>query len=318
MDIEMIFNELSLQTSALDIYIAREWMSKFIRTIAKATCSGIKRILRTHDNFYSAQLAPNYSLSNWLTDKNVDLEERRFLRTISTKSPFLTDLQDSNYMESLLAREFFYNGEKAEGIGISYLLEALCVSLLSNNQWDNFELNVNLNWLNDDETIEEDEVVVKHASKDEHIINHFDWIRRRKKDSLKNGANLWERKEEFLPSLLFCESVSKRLNKLGSNSPHFNQIKKRLFELENYCANWKEGAFEHTKIPSRVTPESERTLQRYGQDRTFSCPDGIQRTFSWHARITPQEWRLYFFPLESSQKIIIGYIGPHLPIAGEN
>jgi len=42
MDLEMVFNELSLETRADDIPTAREWMSELIQTIRQAIQMGIK------------------------------------------------------------------------------------------------------------------------------------------------------------------------------------------------------------------------------------------------------------------------------------
>ncbi|MCI0528399.1 MAG: hypothetical protein L0Y56_13245, partial [Nitrospira sp.] len=60
------------------------------------------------------------------------------------------------------------------------------------------------------------------------------------------------------------------------------------------------------------SPESQATLQQFGRERTFRSPDGEERIFSWHVRLTPGSWRIYFFP-EEAGKMIVGYIGPHLP-----
>ena len=60
MDLEIVFNELSLQTRAADISTAREWMSEFIDTIRTAKpAPGIKRKLRTRNDFSDSLLAPN-------------------------------------------------------------------------------------------------------------------------------------------------------------------------------------------------------------------------------------------------------------------
>lgn len=88
-------------------------------------------------------------------------------------------------------------------------------------------------------------------------------------------------------------------------------VKKRLFELQKYSESWTEGNFDAKKL-SKATPESEATLRKYSQEHTFNCPDGKSRIFSWHVRLTPLAWRIYFYP-ENHRKIIVGYIGEHLP-----
>lgn len=87
----------------------------------------------------------------------------------------------------------------------------------------------------------------------------------------------------------------------------------RLFQLQTYCQEWTEDRFDPKQLPTRASPESQVTLNQYGKERTFRCPDNRERTFSWHLRLTPGAWRLYFIPRKETRQMIIGYIGPHLP-----
>ena len=47
--------------------------------------------------------------------------------------------------------------------------------------------------------------------------------------------------------------------------------------------------------------------------RTFLCPDGEERLFSWHVRYTPGAGRIHFLPLGPREGCLIGYIGHKLP-----
>ena len=55
------------------------------------------------------------------------------------------------------------------------------------------------------------------------------------------------------------------------------------------------------------------TLQQYGAQHTFQCPDGKPRVFSWHVPMTPGAWRLFFYPDGRKRKAFIGHIGSKLP-----
>jgi hypothetical protein len=87
------------------------------------------------------------------------------------------------------------------------------------------------------------------------------------------------------------------------------QVVKRLFELEESCKSWTDGAFELESLPCKASPESESRLKLFKQQLTFRCPDGKERLFSLHVRMTPGAWRLYFCVELGPGKIIIGYIG---------
>ena len=94
-------------------------------------------------------------------------------------------------------------------------------------------------------------------------------------------------------------------------NPLLRQVVKRLFALEHYCQNWlPDTAFDKNQLPN-ATPESQTRLQKYETEFTFLCPDGKERLFSWHMKLTPDAWRIHFYP-EKLGEIIIGYIGEKL------
>lgn len=320
MPVEMVMNELSHQDPTQNIHTAKNLISILIQTILAATEVGVTRVLRMNESFFENQLAPDYFLQNWLNDNNVDREERLFFLTIATKIPYLQDLEASKITEPAELSEFFYEGKKADGFRYAYWLEAIAVSLLSDSRWDTARIDkIAVQKLNENSgDLEEDTVSVNHASRPEHLDHHIDWINEHIQDSIQDGNDLWFRRTDLYPSLDFCNSVSKQLRRLYFSNSVFRQVKQRLYELQLFCNNWHEGAFNSERLPTRARPESETTLQQYGAERTLMCPDGIERVFSWHVNLNPGAWRLYFFPLGNERRMIIGYIGPHLRIVTEN
>lgn len=92
MDLEMVLNELSLQTPIADISTARKLMSELIQTLFQAKSLGVRPILRTHSNINNIELVCDYPIASWRNDKIVDLEERRFFRSLTLKAPFCEDV----------------------------------------------------------------------------------------------------------------------------------------------------------------------------------------------------------------------------------
>lgn len=315
----MVFNDLSVsnQTKATDRYAAMNLMTGLVKTLVSAASYGIGKSLRTQENFYAMELAPNYTLSNWLTDNAVTKEEQSFLRTLSTKIPYLAGLESSAIAEEAKISDFSFQGQPASGLGISYLLDGLAVSILSSNIWDRSVITLTMAQLDQSGNITEEDVLVKHSARPSHLPEHQQWITTRRQDELRDVNDLWYRRQEFFPSLHFCEAVRDQIINLNPTNPAFRQIKKRMFEFQNYCNGWNDGPFAPDRLPSRTTTESSATLNRYSQQRTFRCPDGIDRVFSWHIRLTPGAWRIYFYPEENNKIIFIGYIGPHLSIVSE-
>lgn len=305
MEIEMVFNELSLKTPAADEHTARNLMSELIDTIRRATVRGVKRKLRSKSDLDYSLLAPNYSIVQWRNDRNVEREERNFFRVLQDKNdPPLLDMPNPEI-------EISYQGEQGIGIAHALVFNALAVSLLSEAKWDCSRLDLAVRRLDDNEELIDEEVEIIHASRGRHVEENADWIENSIETGVGDGLEIWNQREKLFPNLEFCQAVGKQLQSLGVENPILQTVKNRLFALQKYCNNWQEGAFIPEEI-GNISPESQVTLQnpKYRQERTFICPDGNERTFSWHVKLS-FGWRIYFFTQEPG-KMIIGYIGCHL------
>lgn len=310
--LEMILNELSLQP-ANDRYIARRWMDTFVQTAKTATGQGVARSLRTQRGVFDIALAIEYSLAHWINDRTVDREARRYFQRLSTKTPYWDGLPE--LCDSIAASEFHFGDRAACGLGVAYLLENLAISLPSEECWDVHLVTLHaMSIVEAEEETEDDfqesDVQVVHASQESHIDG--EWIRNRLRRDVLDGNDLWMRRKELFSGLSFCQAVEGQVRDLPPVM--LSSTLRRLFELEAYCQSWTEGGFDKDQLLN-ATPESESTLGQYGSERTFTCPDGLERTFSWHVRLTPNAWRTYFAPVHETRTMIIGYIGPHLRTA---
>ena len=310
MALEMVLNELSLQVAA-DIHTARGWMEAFMQVVRAARTHRVSRIIRTKSDIFDITLAIDYPLRRWLNDPAVDREIRRYIKVLTTKAPFWEDL--SYLRDRVLIHEFTFDGREAQGLGVAYLLESLAVSLPSEESWNSALLTLNAKWITEDDQLKERTVDVIHASQPLHVAEHTQWISERLRNDVQDGPDLWNRRIELFPSLAFCEAVGNQIQSLSPTMLY--PVVRGLFNLEAYCQDWSEGRFDPTQLATKATPESQATLDQYGQARNFLCPGGERRTFSWHIRLTPHSWRVYFDPEPETKTIIIGYIGPHLPTA---
>lgn len=316
MDLEMVLNELSLLSPATDVHVARQRMSDLMQTVVVATTHGVKRTLRTHSNLDSEELAPGYPIARWRNDSSVDRDLQRFFRTLVTKSPFLEDVADPGILQSVGLSDFFHGEDSAIGLGMAYWLEALAISLRSEPRWYDSHLQIRIVQLDEHEEMTDTVEEIAHMSSSEHISEHLDWIKERLRNdnllSVRDGMTIWKHKSDWFPNLYFCEQVEKKMQALPRGNLLLMPIMKRLQELEDFCNVWREGPFDHNMMLSKVTNESEATIETYGNERMFLCHDDTFRMFRWHVRLTPGAWRLYFYPLPEERKLIIGYIGPHL------
>lgn len=306
MDLEMVLNELSLKTAA-DVPTARQLMSELIQTLLAATESGVKSKLRTQENFYFVELAPDYSVGSWCNDKDVSQDDIIFFLQLTTE-PFWEDAAEEIKDEFNLS-EVLYQEEAAMGLTFAFVSDALVVSLLSESKWDCSRLELQLRHLDDNEELIEESVEIPHASRSVHLGEHADWIKNRIRIILRNGSELWQRRSELFPHLEFCESVRPQVEILNATNPMFRQVMKRLFKLEEYCQSWTSGPFNKDALGSKATPESDSRLRDFAEQLNIRCPDGEDRLFSWHVRMTPGPWRLHFSVELGPGRIIVGYIG---------
>jgi len=317
MALDIVLNELSLETPAPDQLIARQWMSNLVQTVRaiKAQTKSPQSVLRSQYDFHSTWLASDYSLRQWLNDNKVDREERRFIKSLATKSPFSEDVLEPTEVHSvennIASCEFRYQGKLAIGLGIAYLLDTISVSINSAAFWDCSYLDLDIISIDEDDK----KITIVHASRKEHLQDHIDWFNNRIHSNI-DGKALWNHKDDLFPNLHFCSSVENQLQSLSSGNFMLEHVKDRLRKLQQYAESWTEGGFNSNKLHGNASPESEATLKQYSKERTFLCPDEQERIFSWHVKL-PLGWRIHFYP-EKPRKILIGYIGKHLPTSKFN
>jgi hypothetical protein len=304
------FNELSIK-NAPDKVTARHWMNNLLTVYRKAAVYGFKE-LKTTQSFMEITLAPGYPLRQWLNDNAVDLETRRLLWTIASKSPYIENILDLKELSGQGLFECKYNNNYAAGLGAARLFDSLALSFDNSDEWDTHLLQVEITEYSEEDEIHQTREEVKHGSKPGHLGLLAQWIKEKKKSFVPNGTILWLSRKVIFPHLSFCKSTESQLTSLRPGQPEFHAIVKRLFELETYCENWNTGAFNADNRASKITEESPSRRKKYVSELTFTCPDEQSRFFSWHARYTPGAGRIHFYPDNSKRVIYIGYIGPKI------
>lgn len=326
MALEMVLNEHSL--CAPDVDSARVWMTKLAETIQQVSqiCGGQTAKFWTQKQIGNTILTRDYrnrdyALRTYLfgdqTVKNNKEQkaQRDYLQSLLTRTPYWDEQPEPRASQDpeIDEIEFTHNDQTCAmcGLGFTYLRDALAVSLPSDPCWqvDKVLLKViSLSTISN--SIPEEVVEITHASLFKHITAHEEWIRNRLRSDIKDGVDLWNRRTSFFPSLTFCANVERQIQTL--NPTMLGPVVGRLFDLQTHCKRWTSGGFNTEGLSGTPSTESDVTLRRFGQERTFRCPDGKPRRFDWHVRLTPNAWRLYFFPCPETKQMIIGYVGPHL------
>lgn len=127
-------------------------------------------------------------------------------------------------------------------------------------------------------------------------------------------TELWRDRARLFPRLDFAPRVQRDLKDLGSIQ--YDAAVSRLLEIDQAVRSWAPGEPSPTYL-SKVTGESGATMNKYGGYRIFRSSHGSDETFELHARLAGG-FRLHLREITFARRVEIGYIGPHLPIAGEN
>ncbi|KPL90308.1 hypothetical protein SE18_06725 [Herpetosiphon geysericola] len=197
---------------------------------------------------------------------------------------------------------------------MAVILDGIAISLASHSDWDNNQLTIEEFFLDDSGELSEKHHDVLHHSNPKHIQQNKPLIEEINKRSVRDGRDAYERRSELFPDLEWTETALDALKQLEANDQHWTHIKRHLFQFQAYAASWQTGAFNKNALNLVCSPESEATINLYAKERTYKCADDEYRLFTWHSKLY-DAIRIHFFPDGARHKIIIGYIGKHLPTA---
>lgn len=303
---ELFFNELSA-TPVANRHDAQEVMKALVSTIQAAWRAGGKNF-RAERELGLIELSEGYSVRDWRNDPAVTRELQTAWRGMQARSPLLRTDAPPEERDRLLGGECSFEGTQAAGLGAAVLLGGLAISMHSHERWLRSRVKAVLTELGED-GFAPSEVEIRHAAAVAHIEEHREWLRPPPYDPT-DAKDLWQKRAELYPALVFCTHVEKALEAFGSGTDLFKQVKARLRDLQGFFSAWDGKAFDPDKVPFKVTPDSGTQLREHPEERTFLCPDGVTRLFRWKTKL-PDGHRLYFDPQEATRTAIIGDVGPH-------
>ncbi|MDM8528046.1 hypothetical protein QUF58_07500 [Anaerolineales bacterium HSG24] len=330
----VVFNELCVdaQRSRPDISleIATQWLIELADMLQTLYGRYGADIMRTKYGFSQFELFPGYPIGRVLSLENKDIPTgvRRIINRYAQKGQYLQDIQEIAEENGMFEHagsiiEYRFEGQIVHGLGAAVLLEGLGVSLPTEPCWDTHEVKLNVQRIAED-TIEETEQTVRHIARLAHIENHQPWLN--ETYGIRSGRVLESRLRALFPHLVFCDNAKRQIRSLNIGLERIQEIIDRLSSLETYCENWADGAgfniFDLNEL-TEASNESNPTMQQYGKQRVFRCPDGKSRTFSHHLKDLHDNWRIHFWADEDREfrrpdnrrSIVVGHVGPHLDTA---
>lgn len=143
---ELILNELSIEPFAANIYLANDRMTTFAQAVGEARQKGFN-IIRSHNFTNQIQLTDNYSLYDWLNNRQVSEVHRNFLYGMITP-PFISE-EDEEIEDQYLQSNYFFedaansiNKKECLGLASAYLYETLSISFNSLPVWRQPQLQI--------------------------------------------------------------------------------------------------------------------------------------------------------------------------------
>lgn len=143
---ELIFNELSIEPLAENVFTANDRMMTFAQAVGEARKNGFN-IIRSNFFAYQIQLTANYTFNDWLINKQIPQEYRDLLYGMITP-PFINE-DDEEIEDQYLESNYFFedvvnNYYKKECLGLAsaYLYETLSISFDSLSIWMQTQLQI--------------------------------------------------------------------------------------------------------------------------------------------------------------------------------
>ncbi len=308
---QSFLNELSLPEShsTEEVIIFFDELGKCFQKTAEI---GVKEI-KIHSSFYNHEFAPGYYFINWLDDRHVDKDLRTLLKGALGIVPFVDDMFKQYEKDNNAALEMSFDGDACIGLGLSSELIFNTVAFSYNSsRWDQPELEIAISIVTETEdgdlTEEIKNSLARNIATLTHAATQSSFIRAQITSSIEDGKELWLRRKELFPNLLFCDKVKAQLVGYHYNTLGFQQIILRLTALQQTAERFDGTPTRPEDFTTLTTRESETRLRDFRNELTILCPDGQYRLFDWHVRFTPGAGRIHFFPVEDQKMIIVGSI----------
>ena len=214
-----VFNELSLPfASKNEIYSKFEI---FFQILKKLNSIGLT-IIRIDKDFKNYEVLKNITFQQFfgqIQDKEFKRKMRSFIsnKILEIDSPLIKD-NDIQEKEKSLENEYFYKDKSTiGGLACADIWNTIAISFNSNIQWDNSNIILQKQNINN---IEEN-IDIKHSSKIAHLNFHqyfFDELEKEKKLNITQ-SNFWDKRKEFFPNkIIFSKEIEKQIKNLSNNN----------------------------------------------------------------------------------------------------
>lgn len=308
----LVFSELSAENKAHSKPEAAGLMRSMVTAITSLAEKHAPTLLTIESfDLFGTLLTDGYSIGSWLQDARVDRDDRAFFLRITTKVALDREAYAA-VKDRFRLSEFHLGDVDASGLGLSYLLKSVSISLNSHEYWRRVLIPIRHIWLDEHTNFQEAEVVALNLAEAEQAGMVTDEMASQAQaDLAQSPRTLLTAIRPSFPHLGFGLDVEGQL--LALSVDVFQPIIAKLVVLDGAIRDWRR---DRPKLPSlpMVHSESLPTMQEYGEQRIFRDSSGLRRSFKLHAMVGGAH-RIHVRIDQRRRSLEVGYIGKHLPTA---
>lgn len=308
---EMVLNHASL--SASDRTAAVDFLKDMVSGIAQLVNKGVVgNVLRTSRDLTEVPCADAFSLFDAMQGLRGSgaRDEYLFLVQMTTKVPLLSGVGANVQQRFLGCQTRDLRPEDGEPLLLCALTHSVAIGFPTHQDWDRDRVTVRFEELLPDDTFSPESEDIDHLARTAHAAPICARHRRLLRAGLRPDE-LWAKRQEAFPNLVFGPGVEDHLAKLQARL--FHTVVNKLDQLDTAAGDWPRTGGAVPPWTCHVTNESEsvRNNPALRERRRFQSRSGERALFLWHARFG-SAGRIHL-RLEH-REVEIGYIGGHLPL----
>lgn len=305
-------NDLSIHHATDTEHNAKTLIEQFVLFCKSLDAKSVVDETIFPENLFSMPLNDEYGLTQWLDDASVPIIYKRFFMRFLDKNRRYYNAQNIDGEFAVLLDE-----QEQNSMGCAFAVEhdSVLLSLPTNSVWESKSVAGEYSSLDESGEMHVSSKYIENiwtALSIEEILSAY---RRELSDDISSGQDLWDKREQLYPNLVFCQNVKDQLFD-DSEKYHINAVMKKLNRFQEYFSNCNDSYDpKDLGMGARTESETVKSDADLRDLRRFKLPSGSEEYFFDHIGFSGKysAGRIHFLPDNRNKRCYIGYIGRHLP-----
>ena len=310
----LVLNTASVSGLSVDRGALSPWLREVVTGMGRLVDHRVAQPqLRSREGIHRTLCLPQVSLFDVARDllRTGSKDEYEFFLTIAGRAPWTEGLRPESVERFRACEERTLSPGDGEPLMLCVIIGGIAVGFPSSSFWDTDRVSIRFDELLPDGSVRICTEEIDNLTRSAHSRAIAGRHRAALRSSL-DAVELWQKRTEVFPHLLFGPEVENHLKSLGGL---LVEVARKLGKLDAAVEDWKRVGGPAPSWPFRVSPESERVNADPAliAARRFRSSRGGSPVFEWHARYS-DGGRIHFRFDSATRELEIGYIGPHLPL----